>query len=87
MNKSLILALDIGTSSVRAELYDSEANVLPETMVRNKWQLHSTVDGGAEIDVEIALKQVISAIDQGLEKGAQIDGEISHVSASSFWHS
>lgn len=84
---SLILALDIGTSSVRAALYDLEGNVLPETMVKNERQLTATDDGGAEIDALEGLKQIETAIDDVLKKSAKIKGEISTVAASSFWHS
>ena len=85
--KSLILALDIGTSSVRAALYDEKGNVLPATMVKNERQLTATEDGGAEIDALEALKQIEQAIDDVLEKSSKIKGEITHVAASSFWHS
>lgn len=87
LKSSLILALDIGTSSVRAALYDFAANVLPETMVKNERQLTQTEDGGAEIDALEAFSQVEKAIDEVLKKAEKIDGEIEYVAASSFWHS
>lgn len=87
MEQSLILALDIGTSSVRAALYDFQGNVLPQTMVKNERQLKLTEDGGAEIDAVEALTQMEKAIDDVLVKGAKIKGEIEYVAASSFWHS
>ena len=85
--KSLILALDIGTSSVRAALYDLQGNVLPATMVKNERTLTATDDGGAEIDAAEAFAQIEKAVDDVLEKSAKVNGEISHVAASSFWHS
>jgi gluconokinase len=81
------LVLDIGTSSVRAALYDLQGNVLPETMVKNERQLKMTEDGGAEIDALEAFAQIEKAIDDVLAKSSKITGEISHVAASSFWHS
>ena len=84
---SHILVLDIGTSSVRAALYDLQGNVLPKTFVKNERQLTATEDGGAEIDALEGLKQIEQAIDDVLKKSAKIKGEISHVAASSFWHS
>ncbi len=60
---------------------------LPATMVKNERTLTATEDGGAEIDALEALKQIESAIDDVLSKSAKIKGEISHVAASSFWHS
>lgn len=87
MKSPLILALDIGTSSVRAALYDSAANVLPETMVKNERQLTQTEDGGAEIDALEAFAQVERAIDDVLKKAGNLSGEIEYTAASSFWHS
>lgn len=85
--KSFILALDIGTSSVRAALYDTAGNVLPRTMVKNERRLTATEDGGAEIDALEALAQIEQAIDDVLKKSEKLKGDITHVAASSFWHS
>ena len=85
--KSLILALDIGTSSVRAALYDAKGNVLPASFVKNERTLTATEDGGAEIDALEAFKQIETAIEDVLKKSAKIKGEIEYVAASSFWHS
>ncbi len=88
MKKSpLILTLDIGTSSVRAALYDFDGNVLPKTFVKNDRQLTATDDGGAEIDAFEGLKQLENAIEEVLKKAENIEGEIEYVAASSFWHS
>lgn len=84
---SYILALDIGTSSVRAALYNLAGNVLPETMVKNERILTATEDGGAEIDALEAFLQIEEAIDDVLVKAEKIDGEILYSAASSFWHS
>ena len=56
-------------------------------MVKNERLLAATEDGGAEIDADIALKQVIKAVDDVLAKSAAIEGEIVCVASSSFWHS
>lgn len=84
---SYVLALDIGTSSVRAALYDYAGNVLPKTMVKNDRTLTATEDGGAEIDAQEAFTQIEKAIDDVLIKAAKVKGEIEYVAASSFWHS
>ncbi len=84
---SFILVLDIGTSSVRAAVYDFKGNVLPETMVKNERRLTATDDGGAEIDAAEALTQVEKAIDEVLKKASKLDGEIEYAATSSFWHS
>ena len=87
MKISFILALDIGTSSVRAALYDLLGNVLPDTMVKNERQLKMTADGGAEIDALEAFAQIEKAIDDVLRKSENLEGEIYMVATSSFWHS
>lgn len=87
MSKDLILALDIGTSSVRAALYDEAGNVLPRTMVKHERSLTATDDGGAEIDANEAFDQVVGAIDEVLAKAKNVKGEITHVAGSCFWHS
>jgi gluconokinase len=84
---SHVLAIDIGTSSVRAALYDAKGNVLPKTMVKNERALTATDDGGAEIDADEAFGQVVGAIDAVLKKSRNVKGEIGLVAASSFWHS
>ena len=87
MKVPFILALDIGTSSVRAALYDFAGDVLPETFVKNERQLKITEDGGAEIDALEAFGQVERAIDDVLKKAKNLKGEIEYVAASAFWHS
>ncbi len=83
----LILALDIGTSSVRAALYDDRGIVLPQTMVKNERSLSVTDDGGAEIDADEAFLQVAAAIDDVLAKAEKIKGAVTYVATSCFWHS
>jgi len=87
LQSPFILALDIGTSSVRSALYDFAGNVLPETFVKNERQLRITEDGGAEIDALEALLQVEKAIEDVLKKSKKLGGEIEYVAASAFWHS
>jgi gluconokinase len=87
LKDSFILALDIGTSSVRAALYDFRGNVLPETMVKNERVVEITDDGGAEIDAEEAIGQVTEAIDDVLAKNHPLIEQIEFVAASCFWHS
>jgi gluconokinase len=85
----LVLAIDIGTSSVRAAIYDEKARVLPETMVKNERILTATEDGGAEIDADEAFRQVVEAVDVVLKKAKKVveESEIGLVAVSSFWHS
>ena len=81
---SHLLALDVGTSSVRAAVYDFAGNVLPETVVKKERTVTFTDDGGAELTAEEAFGQVCEAIDEVLLK---FDGQIEYAAMSCFWHS
>lgn len=81
------MALDIGTSSVRAGLYDSTAEVLPETMVKNERIVRITSDGGAEIDANEAFEQVKQVIDDVINRCPAEVEPPKFAAASCFWHS
>jgi len=87
IKNSFILVLDIGTSSVRAALYDLAGNVLPATMIKHERRLTATDDGGAEINAAEAFAQIERAIDDVLTKSENQAGEILYVAAAAFWHS
>jgi len=79
-----ILALDVGTSSVRAIGYDESGRPLPGVEARSAWEPATTRDGGAELDPEALLAATASAIDRSL---AAAPGPPAGVGASVFWHS
>lgn len=92
--RPLILALDVGTSSVRAELYDSRARVLAGIEGRTKYQMTATPDGGVEIDADDLLALICQTIDQCLQQAQEsipdltdaIQAAIQAVGYSNFWH-
>src|SRR5205085_10550107 len=67
---SLILALDVGTSSVRAAFYDEHGDEVAGTEVRCPRGFNTTEDGGAELDAEQAVEQAVRAIDKTLAQSA-----------------
>ncbi|MBC7798921.1 MAG: hypothetical protein H7Z37_18785, partial [Pyrinomonadaceae bacterium] len=67
-DEGLILVLDIGTSSVRAALYDLNGERLDETFVKDNRQLHLTNEGGAELEAHEALTEIENVIDEVLQK-------------------
>lgn len=81
----MILAIDIGTSSIRAGLYDEKAEAKPRSSVKIESSFDTTPDGGAEIDADVLLDRVVTAIDAVLSKNKKAD--ITHVSICAFWHS
>jgi gluconokinase len=80
-----ILSVDIGSSSVRAELYDGSGGNINGTEVKLDYEFEYTPDGGAEIDADELLDLVVRAVDGALSAadGAKISG----VAMSTFWHS
>ncbi|MBI4317907.1 MAG: hypothetical protein HY675_05405, partial [Chloroflexi bacterium] len=59
----LVLAIDIGSSSVRAGLYDARAHVVEGTEVRRDHLLHVSSDGGVEELAEHVQACVEGAVD------------------------
>ncbi|MEQ1762895.1 MAG: gluconokinase [Pyrinomonadaceae bacterium] len=84
-DRQLILALDIGSSSVRAAFFDQGGNLLARTLVKIERKLKATASGGSEIDADAAFRQVAAAIDGALTQAPK--GEITHVASCTFWHS
>jgi gluconokinase len=83
----LALALDVGTSGVRAALYDESGAEVPGTQARIRRTLSTTFDGGAELDAAEAVEQTARAIDEVLARSAHLEARIETVSIACFWHS
>jgi len=83
----LVLALDIGTSSVRGALYDENGLEIEGTQARVMRGLSTTFDGGAELDAEEALEQTARTIDEVLARSANFKARVETVALSCFWHS
>ena len=62
-----ILAVDIGSSAVKAGLYDAEANALAHTLVSVSHQQRTAADGTHEEDCEEIQRATESAIDAALD--------------------
>ena len=87
MKQSLILSLDIGSSSVRAAVYDGRAKPIRDLSVSIKHSFENTSGGGSEMDVDECLARVISAIDNVLDNADRRNVEIKTVVMCAFWHS
>jgi len=84
---SYIVSLDIGSSSVRALLFDATAHQVEGYGARLPSQIKTTPDGGAEIDPENLAGLVIDCLDE-LHRQIHADGlKIAAVAGSAFWHS
>ena len=84
-DQGLVLALDIGTSSARAALFDSRGTLLPGTLARAACRLRTSEDGGAELDPEELAEAVEGLIDQVISVAGT--RPILAVGMATFWHS
>lgn len=84
-----VLALDIGTSSVRAALFDSRGEEIEGTRARIVRSFCTTADGGAEADAEESLSAVLSVIDEALARVSSgvAAAHVSALAVACFWHS
>jgi gluconokinase len=83
-----VLALDAGTSSVRAAVYDARGTEIRDTSARINRGFHTTTDGGAELDAEEAIADAVSVIDDALARSpSEIASRIEAVAVACFWHS
>ena len=79
-----VLALDIGTSSTRALIFDRLGNVLRDSECQIPFEMTTTVEGGADVDARALFDLVCQSIDQVL---ARHPVPIAAVGIASFWHS
>jgi gluconokinase len=88
--RPLALALDVGTSSARAVLYDSRGRQIENVGGRTHYQMTATQDGGVEIEAEKLIEIICATIDELLQEAAtripQPRDAIRVVGYSNFWH-
>lgn len=82
-----VLALDIGTSSARAAVFDAAGTELPGTRARAAWRVRTGVDGAAEFDPARLLNCVLRCVGEALDCAGPAAGGIVAVGACCFWHS
>jgi gluconokinase len=81
---SAILALDVGTSSCRASLYDTRKHRRRGRPSHVGYHPRVTPDGGAELDAQGLFEHVCSTVDEQVRHARR---EIVGVATTTFWHS
>src|SRR5581483_8793247 len=76
-----ILVIDIGTSSLRAMVYDAQANEVEGLRARRTYQADATDDGGSTLDPRAMFEAFTSALDEVMTAVGDIN--LAAVSASS----
>jgi gluconokinase len=82
-----VLSIDVGTSSVRASLYDEEGEAVPEIFSHQSHAPVSTPDGGAEMDAEALFQRTLACVEQVLARAGDRARRIAGVGVCTFWHS
>jgi gluconokinase len=85
MPKPAILAIDLGSSSARASLWDSEGDSVEETETQLSHEFRYTPDEGVVADADDLVELIARAVDGTLEKAP--DAPVQAVAISTFWHS
>jgi gluconokinase len=80
-----VLALDLGTSSVRALVFDEHGAALPGRLARRPTHLDITDEGKAELDPDEVVAAVGDCLDELAGRGG-LDG-VEQVATSCAWHS
>jgi len=83
----LVLAIDIGTSSVRALIYDSRGRAVLGWDAHRPYSTTTTPDGGVEIDARLLLELVCGCIDDVVRLAEDASERIAAVACDTFWHS
>ena len=85
MADARVLGLDLGTSSVRALVFDERGAAVPGVLARRPTHLDITDEGKAELDPDEVVGALTECLDE-LAGGGGLDG-VERVATSCAWHS
>ncbi len=83
----LVLAIDLGTSSARALIYDARARAVDGWEAHRPYAVTTTRDGGVEADAALLFDLVTGSVDDVLALVAESADRIAAVACDTFWHS
>src|ERR1044072_5658882 len=79
---SLLLSIDVGTSGVRAALFNERAEEVARVRSR---RAVTKVSDFAELDADLIVNEVVRTVDELLISSSY--GQIEFIAISAFWHS
>ena len=80
------VSLDLGTSSVRAFLFNSQFERLEDFGAQIKYQVSTTPDGGVEIDPDLLVQITCDCLDTLHRQMKELGKKAVAVGISTFWH-
>ncbi|MDQ6711334.1 MAG: gluconokinase [Candidatus Dormibacteraeota bacterium] len=86
-SRSGVLALDFGTSSVRAVVYDTRGRMVKPTLCDLAYKVDTTAPGQVSSDPDALLRLVLRTIDTTLKAAQAEKIRILAAGASCYWHS
>jgi gluconokinase len=81
-----VLALDIGTSSVRALLYGATGSAVPQVHAQQTYAVTTSHDGEVSVDADMLVDLVAKTIDEALAAAGPLASQIKAVATATFWH-
>jgi gluconokinase len=85
--KQGVLALDIGTSSVRAAVYDNDGRMRPATLSDVPYKVRTAEPGEVSSDPKELVTLIAQSIDGALHSARKSKVDVLAVGASCYWHS
>ena len=82
----LVLAIDVGTSSTRALVYDAEGRPVHKLACQVAYALTTTPEGGAYVDPKLIVESTFECIDRVMEEMGRRAEAIEGVGLDTFWH-
>jgi gluconokinase len=79
----VVLAIDVGTSSIRVARFDGAGKRLPRSLVQRAHVLHTDQEGKAEILPD----DLLGSVGEGIRAAAGRNPSVAAVGMSCFWHS
>jgi gluconokinase len=87
MSIPFVLTIDIGTSSVRAMLFDTEGRSVEGAHASAEQTPHTTPDGGAELDADELVERAVACVEETLQRAGGLARHVAGVAVTTFWHS
>lgn len=82
----LVLAIDLGTSSVRVLAVDSAGRAVDASEEQQRYAIGTSADGAAETDAPPLFDLLVDTVDGALARLGPLAEEIVAVGMTSFWH-